>query len=96
MENLWKRVGDVSDADLVNIFEITREKFGRCFGEWNEYVNVHANQMETNGSYKKSNQKAEKLLDEGHEFFRNANYRGAMQKYNECLSYAEPNTVWER
>lgn len=96
MEHLWKKVDDASNAHLVNIFEIAREKFGRCFSEWNEYVNLHAHQMEVKGSYKKNNRKAEQLMDEGHECYSNGNYRGAMQRYNECLSYAEPNTVWER
>lgn len=94
MENLWKTVDDASN--YVNIFEIAREKFGRCFSEWNEYINLHANQMLINGSYNKNNQRAEQLLDEGHEIYRNGNYRGAMQKYNECLSYAESDSVWER
>lgn len=96
MENLWKTVDDASAVRYVNIFEITSEKFGTCFREWNVYINEHANQLKSSGSYNKSNQKAEKLLWNGHEFSQNGNYRGAMQKYNECLNYAESGTVWER
>lgn len=96
MEYLWKTVDSASNTHLVDIFRITREKYGRCFSEWNEYVNLHAHQMENDGQYNKSNRKAEQLLEEGHEFYQNGNYRGAMQKYNDCLCYAEPNTVWER
>lgn len=94
MDNLWKTTDNTSGTYYINIFEIEREKFGSRFSEWNEYVNHHINQLEVNNS--KSNQKAEKLLDNGHGLYKNGNYHGAMQKYNECLNYAECGTIWER
>lgn len=95
MENLWKTDGNASSTNYVNIFEIARQKFGRCFSTWNEYINQHANQLENNEFYRKNNQKAETLLNIGHECYGSGNYRGAMQKYNESLSNAETGTVWE-
>lgn len=95
MENLWKTNGNASNTNYVNIFEITRQKFGRCFSVWNEYINQYAQQLEINGCYNKDNQKAEKLLNIGHECCGSGNYRGAMQKYNEALSFAISGTIWE-
>lgn len=96
MELLWRTVDGASDTQLINIFEKTRQNYGRCFSEWNEYINSYAHRVEISKLNKKSNTKAKKLLDEGHNFHRSGNYRCAMQKYNECLGYAEPNAVWER
>lgn len=95
MENLWKTNKNESITTYVNIFEISREKFGRCFSAWNEYINLYSNQLENNGHYSKNNQKAEKLLNTGHDYYESGNYRRAMQMYNEALSYAASGTIWE-
>lgn len=62
MENLREKVDDASNAQLVNIFQIARKKFGRRFSEWNEYAQyMYVQQIIINGSYKKSNRKAETI-----------------------------------
>lgn len=96
MQNLWKITNDIaSNANYVDIFEISREKFGKCFAEWNDYIVAHANQLQINGSMRKCNQRAENLLFCGNRHFQNNNYRAAMQKYNECLCYAGLGSLWE-
>lgn len=92
MENLWKTAeDDASKGQYVDIFASVQNEFGHCFNEWDKYID----EVQIGTAHTKCNRTAERELEAGHEYFKITNYRAAMQKYNECLSFAEPNTKWE-
>lgn len=97
MENLWKTDGSgASNANYIDIFAIAQKKFGKCFNEWDNYINLHVNQLQTDGTFKKCNQTAKKFLKDGHANFNNGNYWKWKITTNACvlLNWVRKGKVW--
>lgn len=96
MESLWKTNGSrTSNANLIDIFAIARKKLGQCFDEWDNYINLHVNELHTDGTIKKCNEAAKQLLEDGHAEYSKGNHRVAIENYNKCLCFAEWGTKLE-
>lgn len=93
MEYLWKVNGSsASNANYIDIFAIARKNLGQCFNEWDDYINLHVNQLQTDGTFNKCNQIAKQLLEDGQSHYSQGNYRAAMEQYNKCICFAEMGT----
>lgn len=94
MEHLWEK-DHTPDAEYVDIFAVTRKTFNELFDEWDKYIDVYNEKLELETRCLKDNENSRKLLNEGHDRFRDGNYRDALEKYNLSLCYAKTGTESE-